>query len=100
MGLVFPARIVWWAWVWPASALAVLLARVLLGGGLIADATAGVVLIAAVFGAVYHAEVIAHRVGEPFGTLILAVAVTTIEVTLIVSVMAGGGTGKVTLARD
>ena len=40
-------------------------------------------LIAAVMAAVHHAEVIAHRVGEPFGTLILAVAVTVIEVSLI-----------------
>ena len=46
-------------------------------------------LIATVFAAVYHAEVVAHRVGEPFGTLVLAVAVTVIEVALIVSVMLG-----------
>ncbi|HZA96640.1 MAG TPA: ionic transporter y4hA, partial [Burkholderiaceae bacterium] len=44
-------------------------------------------LIAAVFAAVHHAEVVAHRVGEPFGTLILAVAVTVIEASLIVSMM-------------
>jgi Ca2+:H+ antiporter len=48
-----------------------------------------VVLIAPVFAAVYHAEVVAHRTGEPFGTLVLALAVTIIEVTLIVSVMLG-----------
>jgi Ca2+:H+ antiporter len=40
-----------------------------------------------VFAAVYHAEVVAHRVGEPFGTLVLALAVTVIETALIVSVM-------------
>jgi Ca2+:H+ antiporter len=44
-----------------------------------------------VLAAVHHAEVVAHRVGEPFGTLVLAVAVTVIEVALIVSVMRGGG---------
>ena len=44
-------------------------------------------LIATVFAAVYHAEVVAHRVGEPFGSLVLALAVTIIEVALIVSVM-------------
>ena len=51
------------------------------------DAAAGVALIATVFAAVYHAEVVAHRTGEPFGTLVLAVAVTVIEVALIVSIM-------------
>ena len=55
-------------------------------GGHIAP-LAGAVLIATVFAAVYHAEVVAHRIGEPFGTLVLAVAVTVIEVALIVSVM-------------
>ena len=39
-------------------------------------------------------QTIAHRVGEPFGTLVLALAVTVIEVALIVSVMLGGGSGK------
>ena len=46
---------------------------------------------AAVIAAVHHAEVVAHRVGEPFGTLILALAVTIIEVALIVTLMAPGG---------
>ncbi|MFF0339344.1 calcium:proton antiporter [Kribbella sp. NPDC004875] len=56
---------------------------------------------AAVFAAVHHAEVVAHRVGEPFGTLILALAVTVIEVALIVTLMASGGGDKAaTLARD
>jgi Ca2+:H+ antiporter len=40
---------------------------------------------------VHHAEVVAHRVGEPFGTLILAVAVTVIELSLILSMMLAGG---------
>ena len=48
-----------------------------------------VVLVAAVLAAVHHAEVVAHRVGEPFGSLILAVAVTVIEVALIVTLMVG-----------
>ncbi|MCB0909624.1 MAG: ionic transporter y4hA, partial [Nocardioidaceae bacterium] len=39
-----------------------------------------VVLAAAVLAAVHHAEVVAHRVGEPYGSLVLAVAVTVIEV--------------------
>ncbi len=57
-------------------------------------------LLGAVFAAVHHAEVIAHRVGEPFGSLILAVAVTVIEVGMIVMLMAGGGPGASTYARD
>ncbi|MER7246854.1 ionic transporter y4hA [Kribbella sp. NPDC000426] len=55
---------------------------------------------AAVFAAVHHAEVVAHRVGEPFGTLILALAVTIIEVALIVTLMASGGDKAAPLARD
>jgi Ca2+:H+ antiporter len=57
-------------------------------------------LIASVLTAVHHAEVVAHRVGEPFGTLILALAVTTIEVALIVSLMLAGGSGQELIARD
>ncbi len=57
-------------------------------------------LVGAVLAAVHHAEVVAHRVGEPFGSLLLAVAVTVIEVALIVSLMASGGKDTSTLARD
>ncbi|MET7403502.1 ionic transporter y4hA [Dactylosporangium sp. NPDC005572] len=59
-----------------------------------------VALIAAVIAAVHHAEVVAHRVGEPFGTLILAIAVTVIEVGLIVMLMTTPGQPADTLARD
>ncbi|MFC1418397.1 calcium:proton antiporter [Streptacidiphilus cavernicola] len=59
-----------------------------------------VVLIAAVLAAVHHAEVVAHRVGEPFGSLVLAVAVTVIEVALIVTLMVSGDSGTASLARD
>jgi len=58
------------------------------------------VLVAAVFAAVYHAEVVAHRVGEPFGTLVLAIAVTVIEVALIVSLMLESSKETASLARD
>lgn len=61
---------------------------------------AGVVLAGAVLAAVHHAEVVAHRVGEPFGALVLAVAVTVIEVALIVTLMMDGGEKSATLARD
>ncbi|RZK69432.1 MAG: ionic transporter y4hA, partial [Pedobacter sp.] len=57
-------------------------------------------LISSVLAAVHHAEVIAHRVGEPFGTLILALAITVIEVALIVSLMISGGPETKELARD
>lgn len=58
------------------------------------------VLIASVLAAVHHAELIAHRVGEPFGTLLLAIAVTVIELGLIVTLMSAGGDDAATLARD
>jgi Ca2+:H+ antiporter len=95
-----PTRIPWWAWAWPVLAFVGLVAHIVLDAGVTADAAAGAALIAAVFAAVYHAEVVAHRVGEPFGTLVLAAAVTIIEVALIVSVMAGGGSKAPALARD
>jgi len=57
-------------------------------------------LFAAVVAAIHHAEVVAHRVGEPYGTLVLAVAVTIIEVALIVALMLAGGKGANALARD
>jgi Ca2+:H+ antiporter len=57
-------------------------------------------LAAAVLAAVHHAEVVAHRVGEPYGSLVLAVAVTVIEVALIVTLMIAGAGSAETLARD
>jgi Ca2+:H+ antiporter len=60
----------------------------------------GILLIASVLAAVHHAEVVAHRVGEPFGSLLLAVAVTVIEVALIVTLMLSGKGDSSSLARD
>jgi len=57
-------------------------------------------LVGAVLAAVHHAEVIAHRVGEPYGSIVLAVAVTVIEVALIVTLMISGGAQAESLARD
>jgi Ca2+:H+ antiporter len=57
-------------------------------------------LFAAVFAAVVHAEVVALRVGEPYGTLILAFAVTVIEVGLILSLMLQGAPGSAEIARN
>jgi Ca2+:H+ antiporter len=60
----------------------------------------GAVLAGVIVSAVYHAEVLAHYLGEPFGTLLLAFAVTVIETSLIVSIMLGDGGSTQTLARD
>jgi Ca2+:H+ antiporter len=60
----------------------------------------GLLLAGAVLAAVHHAEVVAHKVGEPFGSLVLAVAVTIIEVALIVTLMISGGDKTQALARD
>ena len=84
----------------PIAAWVVLGAAVALPGYGVMLALVGVALAASVFAAVHHAEVVAHRVGEPFGTLVLAVAVTVIEVALIVSVMLTSGPEKAGLARD
>ncbi|HEY0744204.1 MAG TPA: ionic transporter y4hA [Chryseosolibacter sp.] len=88
-----------WATVTPV------LAWVLYFTGLIDDSAlyqvgATVLLIASVISAVHHSEIIAHRVGEPYGTIILAVAVTIIEVSIIVSLMLSGGQESLSLARD
>jgi Ca2+:H+ antiporter len=63
-------------------------------------ALVSLVLVAAVLAAVHHAEVVALRVGEPLGSLVLAVAVTVIEVGLILTLTAAGGPGSASLARD
>jgi len=68
------------------------------GGAYIALLAVG--LVGSVLAAVHHAEVVAHKVGEPYGTLVLAIAVTVIEVALIVSLMLSGGAAAATLARD
>ena len=70
----------------PASAPVAIVCAILLAGAIMA--------------AVYNAEVLAHYLGEPFGTLTLALAVTIIEVALIVSIMLTEGSAAQTLARD
>jgi Ca2+:H+ antiporter len=66
----------------------------------ISQIVAVVLLLLSVMSAVHHSEIIAHRVGEPYGTIILAVAVTIIEVSIIVSLMMSGGEETAALARD
>ncbi len=86
-------------WTWAAPAAAWVLISASLGTALPTFLLAAV-LIATVLAAVHHAELVAHRVGEPFGTFLLAVAVTIIELGLIVTLMSAGGDDAATLARD
>ena len=71
--------------------LALLLAALAAGVGTLLAVLCGAALAGAVIAAVHHAEVVAHRVGEPLGTLVLALAVTAIETALILSMMIAGG---------
>lgn len=92
-----------WSWAAPAAAgllLAGLYAGVLPGTSSIVLTIAALLLGAAVFASVHHAEIIALRVGEPFGSIVLAIAVTVIEVALIVSIMLAAKEGSEALARD
>jgi Ca2+:H+ antiporter len=93
------------AFTWAAPFVACTLLFAVLAGSLPAAAgyvavLAGLLLVAVVFAAVHHAEVVALKVGEPFGTLVLAVAITVIEASLIVALMLSGGEKATVLARD
>ena len=89
-----------WSIATPIAACAVLLSTWLMTPGWAPLVIVAAALFTAVIAAVHHAEVVAHRVGEPFGTLTLAVAVTVIEVALIVSLMLSGGATNSALPRD
>ena len=89
-----------WTWLVPLVAWGALIAVMLTGWGGAFLAFVAACLAGAVFAAVHHAEVVAHRIGEPYGTLVLAIAVTVIEVALIVSIMLSMGDAKAALARD
>jgi Ca2+:H+ antiporter len=71
-----------------------------IGTDLTVNIIAGIFLIGCVMAAVHHAEVVAHRVGEPYGTIILAIAVTLLEASIIVSLMLAGGKGADTYAMN
>jgi Ca2+:H+ antiporter len=95
----------WWAGLPLWTILAPVIAGIVLGAaglglGGIFVAVIALALAGSVFAAVHHAEVVAHRVGEPYGTLVLALAVTLIEVALIVSLMIAGGAQAAATARD
>ncbi len=68
-----------WTWLTPALSAIVLVLAVVAGVETLLAVLCSVALVAAVSVAVYHAEVVAHRLGEPLGTLVLALAVTAIE---------------------
>lgn len=89
-----------WPSIIPPLALATLAAAAALDTTTWLLVLSGAALLAAVVAAVHHAEVVAHRVGEPYGTLVLALAVTVIEAALILSVMVAGGKSAATLPRD
>jgi Ca2+:H+ antiporter len=84
----------------PALALLLLVAAIVLGVGPAVAVLCAAGLIGAVLAAVHHAEVVAHRVGEPYGTLVLALAVTVIEASLILAMMFAGGEDAAVLPRD
>lgn len=87
-------------WTMAAPAIALVIAIALKGStSMTAALLLSAALLAGVLAAVHHAEVIALRVGEPFGAVILALAVTVIELGLIVSIMLGAKP-EPTLVRD
>jgi Ca2+:H+ antiporter len=89
-----------WTWLIPVLSLGLLVAALVAGVGTLIGVLCGVALVSTVIVAVHHAEVVAHRVGEPLGTLVLALAVTTIETALILSMMIAGGADMAALPRD
>ncbi len=90
-----------WAIVCPVAALILLGINSYFPDNVYVTVLSAIALISAVLSAVHHAEVVAHRVGEPYGTLILALAITIIEVALIISLMMAENQDKPSvLARD
>jgi Ca2+:H+ antiporter len=94
------------AWIFPALAALFFAGATALGftftpsaAGLAFAAVLLVILFGTVFAAVHHAEAIAERIGEPYGTLLLTLAVTVIEVALIATIMLGENPVPA-LARD
>jgi len=90
----------WLTWLIPVLAFVVLDIAFVAGVSPLLAGLCAATLVGAVFAAVHHAEVVAHRVGEPFGTLILAIAVTVIETSLILSLMFAGGENAAVIPRD
>src|SRR5689334_1020490 len=94
------------AWIYPALGMVLFAGATVSGysfapspGGWLFAAVLLVILFGTVFAAVHHAEMIAERIGEPFGTLLLTMAITIIEVALISTIMLGDKPAPA-LARD
>src|SRR6201995_3862316 len=94
------------AWIFPALAVLLFMGATAAGydftpsaGGVLFAVVLLAILFGTVFAAVHHAEIIAHRIGEPYGTLLLTLAVTIIEVALITTIMLGDKPAPA-LARD
>lgn len=97
------ARMPKWAWMAPVASLILLglkFAGMVPADNALVLILAGALLGGAVFAAVHHAEIVALKVGEPMGSIVLAIAVTIIEVALIVSLMLSASSGAATFARD
>lgn len=88
-------------WTFAAPILSLLLiASGLIGSGAFFYLLAALFLVGSIMAAVHHAEVVAYKVGEPFGTIILAVSITILETAIIISLMLAGGEGAEFYARD
>ena len=95
------------AWIFPLLSVLLFAGVTALGysfkpttAGMVFAAVLLLILFGTVFAAVHHAEVVAERIGEPFGTLLLTLSVTIIEVALIATIMLGEKEAMTTLARD
>lgn len=97
-----PESLPWWSWAAPAAAALLLLAagRVVATGSAMFLVPAPLVLVAAVFAAVHHAETVSRRLGEVLGVILLGLAVTAIEVSLIAALMLHAPDQATTVARD
>jgi Ca2+:H+ antiporter len=89
-----------WALLTPIASALLLVGAILMPVGAVLALVCLVGLMGSVIASVHHAEVVAHRVGEPFGTLVLSLAITIIEVALILSMMLANPTATATLPRD
>jgi Ca2+:H+ antiporter len=89
-----------WTWLIPLLSLVSVLLGFVAGKSTLLVVFCGIALMGTVIAAVHHAETVAHRIGEPFGTLVLALAVTAIETALILSMVMAGGADMAVLTRD
>jgi Ca2+:H+ antiporter len=86
-----------------AVAVAALFAEhAILGAGQLASLVAAAALIVTIILAstrvAHHAEVLAHKVGDPYGTMILTLSAVAVEVLILAIMM--GNTASPTLVRD